>query len=138
MTSGDACRENPRHRPNSGTTVMTIGTLARRSGVSVKTLRQYENLGLLHTVGRSGGNYRLFDEDALWCVGTISTLRTLGLTLAELQDLTAGYLQQTSQPVGPRLATLLAAVRTRTRQRIADLQQRLTLPLGETVASAWC
>jgi DNA-binding transcriptional MerR regulator len=104
---------------------MTIGALSRRTGVPVKTLRQYEDLGLLYTVGRSAGNYRLFDEDALWCISVISTLRSLGLTLAEIHDLTAGYLQQTSQPVGPRLATLLAAVRTRTRQRIVELQERL-------------
>ena len=51
--------------------VMTIGTLARRTGVPVKTLREYEDLGLIYTVGRSAGNYRLFGEEALWCVGVV-------------------------------------------------------------------
>ena len=33
--------------------VMTIGVLSRRTGVSVKTLREYEGMGLIYTVGRS-------------------------------------------------------------------------------------
>ena len=47
--------------------VMTIGRLSQRTGVPVKVLREYEDMGLIYTVGRSAGNYRLFDEDAL-CV----------------------------------------------------------------------
>jgi DNA-binding transcriptional MerR regulator len=61
---------------------MTIGTLARRTGVPVKTLREYEDLGFIYTVGRSAGNCRLFDEEGLWCVGVVGTLRGLGLTLS--------------------------------------------------------
>ena len=41
---------------------MTIGSLSRRTGVPVKTLRTYEDLGLIYTVGRSPGNYRLDGE----------------------------------------------------------------------------
>lgn len=55
--------------------LMTVGELSRRTGVSVKNLREY-------TVGRSPSNYRLFDTDALWCVRWIRQLR--GLTLAEI------------------------------------------------------
>lgn len=107
------------------TVVMTIGTLSRRSGVPVKTLRAYEDMGLIYTVGRSTGNYRLFGDEALWCVGVVSGLRELGLTLQEIRDLAGTYLQDTGEPVGPRLAALLQAARTRTQQRIAELQQRL-------------
>jgi MerR family copper efflux transcriptional regulator len=105
--------------------VMTIGALSRRTGVPVKTLREYEDLGLIYTVGRSAGNYRLFDEEALWCVSVIGTLRGLGLTLAEIQDLAASYLQRTDEPSGPRLAQLLRAVRARTENRIAELGELL-------------
>jgi DNA-binding transcriptional MerR regulator len=45
---------------------LTIGQLSRRTGVPIKALREYEQLGLLYTRGRSESNYRLFDEDALW------------------------------------------------------------------------
>jgi DNA-binding transcriptional MerR regulator len=108
---------------------MTIGTLARRTGVPVKTLRVYEDLGFIYTVGRSAGNYRLFGEDALWCVGVVGTMRGLGLTLAEIQALTAIYLGRSDEPIGPRLAQILTAVRDRSELRISELQallQRIT------------
>ena len=107
---------------NRPTAVMTIGALSRRTGVPVKTLREYEDLGLIYTVGRSAGNYRLFDDEALWCVGVISTLRGLGLTLAEIGDLSARYQQRPGEPIGPRFAEVLRAVRARTENRIAELR----------------
>jgi MerR family transcriptional regulator, copper efflux regulator len=112
--------------PSSGqSAVMTIGALSRRTGVPVKALREYEDLGLIYTVGRSAGNYRLFGEEALWCVGVIGILRGLGLTLAEIGDLAASYLQHADEPVGPRLAQVLAAARARTESRIAELGEVL-------------
>jgi DNA-binding transcriptional MerR regulator len=105
--------------------VMTIGNLSRRTGVPVKTLRAYEDLGLIYTVGRSPGNYRLFDEDALWCVGVINSLRDLGLTLTEIQELARTYLRRSGEPTGPNIAALLSTARRRTQQRIIDLQALL-------------
>ena len=104
---------------------MTIGTLSRRTGITVKVLRTYEDMGLIYTVGRSPGNYRLFDDEALWCVAVISGLRSLGLTLEEIRGVAMDYLQKTDEPVGPRLAAVLKAVRARTEQHIAELWERL-------------
>ena len=87
---------------------MTIGTLSRRTGIPVKALRTYEDMGLLYTVGRSPGNYRLFDDEALWCVAVVSGLRELGLTLEEIRGVAMDYLKKTDEPVGPRLAGVLA------------------------------
>ncbi|MGA7087394.1 MAG: MerR family transcriptional regulator [Candidatus Dormiibacterota bacterium] len=112
---------------------MTIGGLSRRTGVPVKVLRQYEDLGFIYTAGRSPGNYRLFDEEALWCVETVRSLRAVGLTLAEIQDLCGTYLSRTKSPIGPRLAEMLEGVRSRTEEQIADLQLRLQR-LAEFVA----
>lgn len=105
--------------------VMTIGELSRRTGVAVKVLRQYEDLGFIYTAGRSTGNYRLFGEEALWCVQMVQVLRGLGLTLAEIQDLDAHYRGQVEPPIGPKLAQLLGVVRARTKARIAELESRL-------------
>ena len=46
-------------------TGMKIGVLAGRSGLSVKTLRYYDDLGLLPAIARSEGGYRLFAEESL-------------------------------------------------------------------------
>jgi DNA-binding transcriptional MerR regulator len=104
---------------------MTIGGLSRQTGVSVKTLRQYEDLGLIYTVGRSAGNYRLFDAEAMWCVGAVGTLRALGLTLGEIQELAGSYLCQPGDNIGPMVAGMLGVVRARTQARIAELHQLL-------------
>lgn len=104
---------------------MTIGELSERTGVPVKQLRRYEDLGYIYSVGRSAGNYRLFDESALWCVDVITTWRSLGLTLAEISDLVDRYLAHPRENVGPRLAERLQAVRDRTNARIDELHQLL-------------
>jgi MerR family transcriptional regulator, copper efflux regulator len=105
------------------TATMTIGELARRSGMSVKALRRLESMGLIYTVGRSPAGYRLFDQDALWCLQVIRNLRGLGLTVAEIRQLAGLYLTRPEQPIGPHLAKWLRAVRARLDARIAELQQ---------------
>lgn len=104
---------------------MIIGDLARRTGVPVKVLRRHEDMGLIYTLGRSPAGYRLFDEDALWCVETIRTLRLLGLTEAEIRHLahSADRHDEGCQLIGPQLAEILRRVRARTQTRIRELEQ---------------
>jgi DNA-binding transcriptional MerR regulator len=64
---------------------MKIGELARRSGLPVKTLRYYEDLGLLPAVGRSPGGYRLFAEESLRRLEFIRRLKSLGLSLEDIE-----------------------------------------------------
>jgi MerR family copper efflux transcriptional regulator len=101
---------------------MTVGELARRTGLSIKAIRQYEALGLIYSAGRSEGNYRLFDESALWCAQVISTLRSLGLTIKEIQQLGNAYLSRPEEPIGPQLAALLDRAEQRIGDRIAELE----------------
>ncbi|MBJ6622369.1 MerR family transcriptional regulator [Streptomyces sp. DHE17-7] len=104
---------------------MTVGELSRRTGVPVKTLREYTDLGLIYTLGRSPANYRLYTADALWCVRFIGQLRGLGLTVAEIRELTTAYLDGPHGPAGSHLAELLHRSRERLRQRIAAQQEIL-------------
>src|SRR6266496_1374750 len=78
---------------------MTIGQLSKLSGVSIKMLRTYEDLGFLCTRGRSESNYRLFGEEALRCVQMVQSLRSLGLTLKEIQALVRRMCQRSGEPV---------------------------------------
>jgi len=102
--------------------LMTVGELARRTGLSIKAIRRYEGLGLIYSAGRSEGNYRLFDESALWCAHVISTLRTLGLTINEIDRLGRDYLSRPEEQVGPRVAALLDRAERRIDDRIAELE----------------
>jgi len=105
---------------------MTIGDLARRTGVAVKVLRRQQDLGLIYTRGRSPAGYRLFDENALWCVRIVPGLRDLGLTEAEIQHL-AQHCDQNPALVGPPLAALLHRSRGRIDARIHELEQQRQL-----------
>ena len=101
---------------------MTIGQLSRRTGVPIKVLREYEHLGFLYTLGRSESNYRLFTDEALWCVQVVQGLRSLGLTLKEIQELDTVYLEHAEEPVGAFLDEYLAQALARVEARISDLQ----------------
>ena len=105
----------------SGEALMTVGELSRRTGLSIKAIRRYEALGLIYSAGRSEGGYRLFDDSALWCAQVIEALRSLGLTIKEIDQLGRAYLGRPDEPIGPRLAELLDAAQRRIEDRIAEL-----------------
>lgn len=64
---------------------MTIGQLAARTGLSVRTLRYYADAGLLPVAGRSASGYRLFDAGAVARARFVRTLRELGVGLADIK-----------------------------------------------------
>jgi MerR family transcriptional regulator, copper efflux regulator len=102
--------------------VMTIGQLSQRTGVPIKVLRHYEDLGFLYTPGRSESNYRLFGEETVWCVQVIQGLRSLGLTLKEIKALVMCYLERPGEPSGVLLEAYLAQAFVRVEDRITALQ----------------
>jgi MerR family copper efflux transcriptional regulator len=101
---------------------MTVGQLSRRTGVPIKVLREYERLGFIYTLGRSDSNYRLFDYSAVWCVHVVQSLRSLGLTLKEIQVVVAIYLERSEEPQGPPLSQQFDHALARVDARLAELQ----------------
>ncbi len=65
---------------------MRIGEAAARLGITARTIKYYEELGLL-TPDRSGGNYRDYDEEDLERVERIQDLQRLGYSLAAIREL---------------------------------------------------
>ena len=63
-----------------------IGPVAKASGVPIKTIRYYEELGLLQAVGRTEGGYRLFGADIFSRLSFIKRAQSLGLSLAEIKE----------------------------------------------------
>lgn len=108
-------------RPAGAGELMTVGQLARRSGLSPKVIRELEGRGLIYTVGRSDGNYRLFDESALWCTRTITELRALGLTLVEIERLHDQFRSGGEQPLEALFNQLLDQARARLLTRVDEL-----------------
>jgi DNA-binding transcriptional MerR regulator len=61
-----------------------VGELARRTGVSVRTLHHYDEIGLLSPSHRSESGYRLYAEADVVRLQQIRSLRTLGFSLEEI------------------------------------------------------
>src|SRR5207249_9394956 len=66
---------------------LKVGDLAKQTGKSVRALRLYEELDLLHPVARSSGGFRLYDESALTRIRWIELLQETGLSLHQIQAL---------------------------------------------------
>ncbi|MEU8085482.1 MerR family transcriptional regulator [Micromonospora sp. NPDC049101] len=69
----------------SGATRYMIGELARRTGLSVKTIRYYADSGIVPPTDRSPTGYRLFDAAAVARLELVRTLRDLGVDLAAIR-----------------------------------------------------
>lgn len=63
---------------------LRIGDVARRTGLTHRTLRHYDDLGLLVPSGRTTGDYRLYGPDDLERLLAIQHLKSLGLSLDEV------------------------------------------------------
>ena len=68
---------------------MLIGEVARRSGVPAKTLRYYEDIGLLHAPARTPSGYRTFDDRVLDRLAFIRSAQAIGLSLGEIRSIVA-------------------------------------------------
>src|SRR5512140_1748609 len=66
---------------------MRVGEVAKATGVSVRTLHHYDEVGLLTPSMRSESRYRLYDEGDLLRLLQIKTLRQLGFSLQEIREL---------------------------------------------------
>ncbi|MFD5317180.1 MerR family transcriptional regulator [Streptomyces sp. NPDC127098] len=69
--------------------LFTIGELARRTGLSVRTIRFWSDGGVVTPTGRSRGGYRLYDAAAVARLDLVRTLRELGLGLDTVRQVLA-------------------------------------------------
>ena len=67
---------------------LSIGEVARRTGITVETLRYYEDLGLLPPVPRTRGGSRRFAPDVIAQLRFIKHAQSLGLSLRDIQAMT--------------------------------------------------
>ena len=100
---------------------MFIGAVARRTGLSIKAIRFYENTGLIPAPPRAG-RYRRYDDAAVEILLLIKEARALGLTIAGLK----GLIQSADGLLDwQRVATFLQQQKARIRGEIATLEAQL-------------
>ncbi|MDG2992278.1 heavy metal-responsive transcriptional regulator [Candidatus Synechococcus calcipolaris G9] len=97
--------------------MLKIGEVAHQSSLPVKTIRYYDDLGLLTTVvQRSPSGYRLFQPSVIYRLHFIRTAQRLGLTLQEIREI----LEIRDQGVLP-----CGHVKERLESRLADIQGQI-------------
>lgn len=69
---------------------MRIGELAKRSGLTVETLRFYERAGVLGSVTRDASGYRVYDEQAFRTLVTVRWAQEAGLRLEDIAAILGG------------------------------------------------
>jgi DNA-binding transcriptional MerR regulator len=67
------------------TALLSIGELATRTGLPVRTIRFYSDSGVVPPARRTDAGYRLYEADALARLGLVRTLRELGIDLATVR-----------------------------------------------------
>lgn len=80
--------EPEQHGSGSATgRLMQIGEAAERVGLSIRTIRHYEEAGLIVPSARSEGGFRLYTEPDLDRLAVVRRMKPLGFTLDEMRDL---------------------------------------------------
>ena len=102
--------------------LLTVGQLAHATGVSAKTIRYYEQVGVLPAPHRSATGYRQYSRHDVHRLLFIRRARTLGLSLANLKALTAGLDSGECLTMRPRLHTLVTEQLYIVQQQIAECQ----------------
>lgn len=96
--------------------MLLIGEIAQRAGLATSAVRYYEQLGLVHPVGRAAGR-RLFDASTANRLRAIVAAQQAGFTLAEIRQLLDSQAEGTAA-----WRDLVEAKITEVATRIAGLQ----------------
>jgi DNA-binding transcriptional MerR regulator len=98
---------------------MRIGDLAKKAGTTMRTIRYYEQLGLIRPVGRTKGGFRLYEEDELRKLKMIKSLQLLDIPLAQVK----AFFDQRKQ--GRPAAEIAPSIRRVLEGQLAQMEQRI-------------
>jgi DNA-binding transcriptional MerR regulator len=101
---------------------ISIGDLAKKLEMSQRTIRYYEEIGLLNSIKRVEGGRRVYTDVDLRRLKLIKRLKIMGMTLSEMQELEAMWaIDKSNEKVLKRLLELMGNHLKRLDDRIADL-----------------
>lgn len=95
---------------------LTIGQVARRTGVGVETVRFYERQGLLEEPARKDSGYRQYEGGVVARLHFIRRAKELGFSLKEIKELLALRVDPT---------TTCAEVKNRAEAKLADVETKI-------------
>ncbi len=98
---------------------MLIHELARNTGISAKTIRYYESIGLIPQPERGANNYRQYTIADVERLRFIASLRSLGFSISEIGGILAA--RTAGVPLDEQTVTRLGYQLSRIDQQILDL-----------------
>ncbi|MDK2792743.1 MAG: MerR family transcriptional regulator, repressor of the yfmOP operon [Deferribacteres bacterium] len=105
-----------------GNDYFQIGEVATMLGVTTRTIRYYEEIGLMTHPKRLDGGIRVYDKDDIKRLKFILKLKELGISLKEMQELADIYkVHQTPDNIMPKLVEILDAHISKIDAKIARL-----------------
>ena len=99
--------------------LMRIGDLARKAGTTMRTIRYYEQLGLIAPAARTRGGFRLYEEDGLRKLRLIKNLQLVDTPLSQVK---AFFDQRRRGRVASDIAAGLSALLD---QQLREVEQRI-------------
>jgi len=87
MDPGDSVSDKTEADKTEAIVTMHIGELAENTGLSLRTIRHYDEVGLLKPSGRTEGGFRLYSQEDLSRLLLIRRMKPLGFSLGEMTDL---------------------------------------------------
>ncbi|MEV7756793.1 MerR family transcriptional regulator [Microbacterium sp. NPDC089180] len=107
---------------------MHIGELAERTGLSLRTIRHYDEIGLLKPSGRTEGGFRLYTQPDLERLLLIRRMKPLGFTLEDMVELLQIMeARATSADASADVDDKLEAYRTEAAERREKLRLQLEM-----------
>lgn len=109
---------------------LKIGEVVERTGLSIPTLRHYDDVGLVPPSGRSPGGFRLYSEEDVHRILLIRRMKPLGFSLEQMRNfLDAATFLEGQEGAGPEEKTqaevTLTTIRDETRTRYEKLRKQL-------------
>lgn len=103
--------------PGSDAPTLQIGAVAERTGLSIRTLRHYDEVGLVRPSGRSVGGFRLYTQGDVSRLLLIRRMKPLGFSLEEMVSLLETAEAHRTQPTEASAAALADYVRVACERR---------------------
>jgi MerR family copper efflux transcriptional regulator len=105
---------------------MHIGELAERTGLSHRTIRHYDEVGILKPTGRTEGGFRLYNQADEERLLLIRRMKPLGYTLEEMKELLAVVDTLTADPTDEQSRQRLVSIREEAVHRRTRLEKQLS------------